>query len=794
MEKVFKFRLIESSEDYKLFVGKTMPADTLLPLLYVSEAINENCKIQQVVGKDTIEKKLEKIETNLLSITDLGFENKNGAYYVLTVSDKKYQTNTEVLTVNDDKNLPGGTLFISEPNTSDWKQTNFGSVGEFELGQRVGIKVITKYCDTYINNITIEKNQKPLTVLMTKTKGQCTVKLGEKLTKLWKNNQIAIEYSLNDGKQKTYTSSQKNFEFEFGDTVVVKCYWLNNSQPEVVKTYKLIDSQELLVDFKDEIIVIKKYPVTFNVKYLAPNGTVISETEDTPNIYVSVNKRTEVLVNNNEPFEIDEESRVEYRIESKGYDTATGVIEQLNEPKTIDTNLIPSLFNVHITVAPNNEEFEFLIDGIKKNSEDISNVFKWYYSSSHTVTIIPKNINLAKIEKTVVCEGITNLNLELVPVEIRLRIIDKETGKEIKDGSVYVKTKAYEKTVSMAELENLSFNAGELVNVSVSNTGFKTHTFENLLLNLSERDGYEYLLELPNWRLPKLSVSVVDDETKEMMENVDISIVDGKTMKAIKIGNSDTINVPTGKYYINIKADNKQNINKEIELQDDYVEIFNMEEVIPDIARFDITHEPKFATLEVNGSKFYSREINLGSTIHVKCFVDGYNYKPFEEDVVVDNIDFHKHIVLERVPWQFVINPNYEDREAIYYINNEERTYYETQKQERVTLVGTRPGYHDWIHSIVISSDTPLINEITPEFVPLNEALPTEQFLDTIEALMKPRRYYNYLSIGRIFKRQGFNIKSLYLFYTKFARYCHTKTDYKIYNLCKVYFENNPMD
>lgn len=819
--------LITNDAQYKKYLGKEISKEDKqkLPVLYVSEFKGiDYVLIQSRFDKD-LNKNVEKlqqlniIENNILPLSELkNFDNhqENDVYKIRVNVDNRetieYTTDVQEIIVNDDNTQPAGKLQVNVDNTG-WKDSEFGVIGEIPVGSNVALKVITIYCDTYQNNFTVERNMKPINVQMVKSKGKCKIKLEENIIKLMEQDKAELTYQINEEKQKQLSFEKLEFDYIFGDTFEVKLILKNLKEPyETTLKQEKVDVHEVTFEFKDELIKPIKYPVTFVAKYigdlykeLTEDNPIVSENEVI--VLVSINGASETVVDINTPIDVVEKSRIEYCFKKEGFEDRKGVVESVDNDLTITGQMNLKKYAVGYAITP--KDSKIFIDGIERKSE--SAVDYWWHGETHTISVKSDNNNLIDFESEYTADSPFNVQIELQKKDVTINLYNEELKKPIdiggiiisryyvlgyENGKVVLEDKPYSKRiVKPADVSKEQFKAGEYIDVELKMPKYSPVKFERVCLNMESKDQTEYEFKVPYWRMPAVTILVTNQTDKEEYKNLKIEITSKETKESWKMTNGETMLFPVGEYVLEASAKGKETITRVIDLTEDYKDIFSLGDKPKEPAQLIITTYPGNAICEIEGWKRNKIDCELDDVVHVKVTGE-FNYVTFEGDITVDDSVVRKHIELKQLPWKFrVITENLEpeQKNAVFYINDVERVAYETLTQERVTIIGKCEGYHDWIWNNLILKDTPLENEIVPEFIDVNRALPTQQFLDTVEILMKPKRYYNYLTIGKVFKREGYNIKSLHKFYIKFGKYCSSKTDFKIYQLCKNYFIEHPI-
>lgn len=820
-------RLITNDAQYKKYFGKEIPKENKqkLPALYISEFTGIDYVLVQSHYDKDLNKDVEKIqplniiESNLFPLSELKNFDKHQENYVYKIRVNKdnreiieYTTDVQEVIVNDDKEQPVGRLQVNI-NDTGWKDTEFGVIGEIPVGSKVALKVITIYCDTYRNNFTVERNMKPINVRMIKSKGICKIKLEENIIKLLQSDKAELTYQINEGKQKQLSWEKPEFEYTFGDNFEVKLILKNLKEPyETTFKREKFDGRDITFEFKDELIKPIEYPVTFVTKYIGDlgkelyeNNPIVSENEAI--VLVSINGASETVVDLNIPITVVEKSRIEYCFKKEGFEDCKGIIESVDEALNITGQMNLKKYAIGYAITP--KDAKIYIDGIERKTESAADY--WWHGETHTIAVKSEDNNLIDFESEYIADGPFDVHIELQKKDVTLKLYNEELKKPIdiggviisryyvlgyKDNKAILEDKPYSKRiVKPVDVCKEEFKAGDYIDVELKMPKYALVKFEHVCLNMESKDQTEYEFKIPYWRMPSITILVTNQKDKEEYKNLKIRITSKETKESWEITNGEPMCFPVGEYILEATAKGKETISRVIMLTEDYKDVFSLRDKPKEPAQLIITTYPGNALCEIEGWKRNKFDCSVDDVVHVKVHGE-FNFVTFEEDIVVTDVVTRKHIELKQLPWKFRIATEKlksEQKDAVFYINNEERVVYETLTQERITIVGKCKGYHDWIWNNLILKETPLENEIVPEFIDINRALPTQQFLDTVEMLMKPKRYYNYLTIGRVFKRNGYNIKSLHAFYIKFGRYCSSKTDFKIYQLCKNYFRENPI-
>ena len=817
-------RLITNDAQYKKYIGKEIPKEDKqkLPFLYVSEFAGIDYILVQSRFDKNLNKNVENIqplniiESNIFPLSELeNFDkHKENDVYKIRVNKNnqeiiEYTTDVQEVIVNDDKNQQAGKLQINVDNTG-WKDSEFGVIGEIPVGYNVALKVITIYCDTYRNNFTVERNMKPINVQMVKSKGTCKIKLEENIIKLMKHDKAELTYQINEEKHKQLSFEKPEFDYVFGDTFEAKLILKNLKEPyETALKQEKVDVHEVTFEFKDELIKPIKYPVTFVAKYIGDLGKELTEivSENETIVLVSINGASETVIDLNTPIDVIEKSRIEYCFKKKGFEDRKGVVESVDNDLTITGQMNLKKYAVGYAITP--KDAKIYIDGIERKTE--SAVDYWWHSEKHTISVKSENNNFIDFESEYVADGPFNVQVELQKKDVNIKLYNEDLKKTIdiggviisryyvlgyEDGKAILEDKPYSKRIiKPADVCKEQFKAGDYIDVELKMPEYSPVKFERVCLNMESKDQTEYEFKIPYWRMPGITILVTNQADKEEYKNLKIEITSKETKESWKMTNGETMLFPVGEYVLEASAKGKETITRVIDLTEDYKDVFSLRDKPKEPAQLIITTYPANALCEIEGWKRNKIECSVDDIVHVKVTGE-FNFVTFEGDITVTDVVTRKHIELKQLPWKFRIATEKlkpEQKDAVFFINDKERVIYETYKQERVIIVGKCKGHHDWIWNNLILKDTPLENEIVPEFIDVNRALPTQQFLDTVEMLMKPKRYYNYLTIGKVFKREGYNIKSLHKFYIKFGRYCSSKTDFKIYQLCKNYFREHPI-
>lgn len=790
-----------------LVVSGIIPKSTKFPCLYLSNIENiSELSIEQYKGSKLINSYIHDTEiSNILSFENLNFKYINDTWYKANYKYNdsvvsKYSNKIEVFVSDEFPEAEGSQLYVSAlGNINDeesWgNSVNYGSIGEYQIGSELHIMVKKPNFRTYLNSIQVKKDMEPIVPYLEREKGKCIVNLGSEVLNLINQNKIYLYYQINNGNQIEFTP-ENGFEYEFGEKITITLDLNNRSgQENIIKTFENIKQKRIEFNIPDSSLLPEMVNIYFYPTFKNPDTNEIigipDETiEDLFHVKVSLNSGEYAILAYNQKFSVPKNAKLKYETYMQGFEPIYGE-ETASDTKIFEFEMFLKAYEVKFSVKP--LESEVFVDGILVENYS----FTSRHGIEHNLLVVPnkKETNLQEYSGTFFVENDFVMEIELKPKEITLQIIDKETGENIQDGSIEIFNNKKEKLeYTPKTLKQAKFLAGEFYEIHLINKGFREYLLsENF--NLKSPAETVYTLELPFWRKPRVTVDI---RNKDEMSEIEMHLEKLEDKKITRLTSGTSVDVDSGDYKLTITAIDRngkeqEQIIEKININDDYVGIFELVEKHKESAMMIISAYPNNSVIEINGNITKTYNGYVGDTVHVKVTND-FNFVSFDEKITIDSKLIEKYIVLERVPWKFVIKPKDSDKDAEFTINDNNGLTYETLHQERIVIIGKLEGKHDWVYNKIIDKNTPLLVELVPEFINLNEPLSEDQLLATIETLMKPKRFYNYLTIGRVFKLQGFNIKSLYTFYKNFGRYCSSKTDYKIYNICKTYFEANPQE
>lgn len=790
-----------------LVVSGIIPKSTKFPCLYLSNIENiSELSIEQYKGSKLINSYIHDTEiSNILSFENLNFKYINDTWYKVNYKYNdsvvsKYSNKIEVFVSDEFPEAEGSQLYVSTlGNINDeesWgNSVNYGSIGEYQIGSELHIMVKKHNFRTYLNSIQVKKDMEPIVPYLEREKGKCIVNLGSEVLNLINQNKIYLYYQINNGNQIEFTP-ENGFEYEFGEKITITLDLNNRSyQENIIKTFENIKQKRIEFNIPDSSLLPEMVNIYFYPTFKNPDTNEIIDIPDETieglfRVRVSLNSGEYVILKYNQYFSVPKNAKLKYEAYMQGFEPIY-VEEICSDIKIFNFEMFLKAYEVKFSVKP--LESEVYVDGILVENYS----FTSRHGIEHNLLVVPnkKEINLQEYSGTFFVENDFVMEIELKPKEITLQIIDKETGENIQDGSIEIFNNKKEKLeYTPKTLEQAKFLAGEFYEIHLINKGFREYLLsENF--NLKSPAETVYTIELPFWRKPRVTVDI---RNKDEMSEIEMHLENLEDKKITRLTSGTSVDVDSGDYKLTITAIDRngkeqEQIIEKINVNDDYVGIFELVEKHKEPAMMIISAYPNNSVIEINGNIAKTYNGYVGDIVRVKVTND-FNFVSFDEKITIDSKLIEKYIVLERVPWKFVIKPKDSDKDAEFTINDNNGLTYETLHQERIVIIGKLEGKHDWVYNKIIDKNTPLLVELVPEFINLNEPLSEDQLLATIETLMKPKRFYNYLTIGRVFKFHGFNIKSLYTFYKNFGRYCSSKTDYKIYNICKTYFEANPQE
>ena len=808
-KKPLFFTVILNDKD-SLVVSGVIPKTTKFPCLYLSDIENiSNLEIKQHKGSELVKtyvfENASEI-TNIISFEKVKFEHTENNWYTAeylldkldgTIVNVTKSTNkTEVIVSNEFPESEGSQLYVTTfENSNDEGDTHeYGSIGEYQIGSELHIRVKKPYFTTYLNSIHVKRGMDPIVPMLEREKGRCSVNLGPKALKLIEEGKAELRYKIDDNEEIPF-NLETGFEYEYGTNVKIIFDFKTHRQDPITKYFEKINQKRIEFEVSDLMILPETFYIGFSAKFINPDtgqevdSNIYGNLSESLNLQVSLDDGAWFKASIGKFLDIKKGTVMKYRAILDGFETVNGE-ETIEFDTEYEFEMYLRAYEVKFNLKP--ETSEVFVDGnrIENNS------FTSRYKVKHELLVTPgpNEFNLREYRGELIAENDFIMDIELEPKEIELQIIDKETGKAITSGAIEIYTPEKEKLEYTPEtLKTAKFLAGVPYEIHLVNKGFREYLLTKTF-DMKSPNATVYKLEIPFWRKPRVTVVI---KNKGEMRDLEILLINSEK-KSIKLTSGASVETNAGEYTLKITAVDRNGKEQEpiiekINVNDDYVGMFELVEKHKEPAMMIISAYPNNSVIEINGELTKTYNGYVGDTIHVKV-VGGFNFVTFDADVTIDSTLVEKYIVLERTPWKFVVKPKDSDKDAEFTINGNAGLTYETLHQERIVIIGKLEGKHDWVYNKVIEKNTPLLVELVPEFIDLNEPLPEDQFLATIETLMKPKRFYNYLTIGRVFKTQGFNIKSIYTFYKKFGRYCSSKTDYKIYNICKTYFEANPQE